>query len=147
MKTYLDSTVLVSLLYAQSRFKAAADAALAAASGQAFTSTHALVETYRTLTTLTLPIPPRAARQLVVGLAPAIRIVEIPRPVYATALSAVARQGLAGPIIYDALHGLVARAGKAKRVVTRNPRHFQLFSGTMEVLELTEQPTRRAQRS
>ena len=68
MKTYLDSTVLVSLLYAQSRYKAAADAALAAAKGDAFTSTHALVETYRTLTTLKLPIPPRAARQLVAGM-------------------------------------------------------------------------------
>jgi PIN domain-containing protein len=69
MKTYLDSTVLVSLLYAQSRFKAAADAALAEASGQAFTSTHALVEIYRTLTSLRWPIPPRAAQQLVTGIA------------------------------------------------------------------------------
>jgi predicted nucleic acid-binding protein len=141
MTTYLDSTVLVSLLYAQSRFKAAADAALAAAAGQAFTSTHALVETYRTLTTLKLPIPPRAARQLVIGLAAAIRTVEISRPVYTAALAEVARQGLAGPIIYDAVHCLAARAGKAKRVVTRNPTHFRLFAGTMEVVELMEQQT------
>ena len=138
MKTYLDSTVLVSLLYARSRFKAAADAALAAAAGHAFTSTHALVETYRTLTTLKLPIPPRAARQLVVGLTPVVRIAEISRGVYAAALAEVARQGLAGPIVYDAVHCLAARAGKAKRVVTRNASHFRLFSGRMEVLELTE---------
>ena len=72
---------------------------------------------------------------------PAIRIVEISRPVYAAALAEVAKQGLAGPIIYDAVHCLAARAGKAKRVVTRNPSHFRLFSGVMEVLELTEQET------
>ena len=139
MKTYLDSTVLVSLLYAQSRFKAAADAALAAAAGHVFTSTHALVETYRTLTTLKLPIPPRAARQLVAGLEPAVRIIEISRPVYTAALAQVARQGLAGAIVYDALHCQAARAGKAKRVVTRNAAHFRLFAGAMDVIELTEQ--------
>ena len=82
MKTYLDSTVLVSLLHAHSRFKSAADAALADASGHAFTSTHALVETYRTLTTLRLPIPPRAARQLVVGLETVVRVTQISRSVY-----------------------------------------------------------------
>jgi predicted nucleic acid-binding protein len=141
MKTYLDSTVLVSLLYAQSRYKAAADAALAAAAGQAFTSTHALAETYRTLTTLKLPVPPRAARQLVVGLTVAVRIVEISRPAYTAALAEVAKQGLAGPIIYDAVHCLAARAGKAKRIVTRNPTHFRLFAGRMEVVDLTEQRT------
>ena len=138
MKTYLDSTVLVSLLYAQSRFKAAADAALAEASGQAFTSTHALVETYRTLTTLRLPIPPRAAHQLIAGLQPRIRVKEISRSIYSAALSEVARQGLAGPIVYDALHCLAARAGKAQRIVTRNAGHFRLFSRALEVVELTE---------
>jgi predicted nucleic acid-binding protein len=140
MKTYLDSTVLVSLLYAQSRFKAAADAALAAAAGHAFTSTHALVEAYRTLTTLALPIPPRAAHRLVAGMESAIRIIAISQSVYTAALAAVARQGLAGAIVSDALHCQAARAGKAKRVVTRNASHFRLFAGPMEVLELTEQP-------
>ena len=138
MKTYLDSTVLVSLLYAQSRFKAAADAALAEAAGDAFTSTHALVETYRTLTTLKLAIPPRAARQLVAGLEPTMRITAISRHVYSDALAEVARQGLAGSIIYDAVHCLAARAGKARRIVTRNASHFRLFSGPVEVLELQE---------
>jgi predicted nucleic acid-binding protein len=139
MKTYLDSTVLVSLLWAQSRFKAAADTVLAEASGQAFTSTHALVETYQTLTTLQWPIPPRAAHQLVVGLQPRIRVKEIPRSVYSAALSEVARQGLAGPIVYDALHCLAARSARAQRVVTRNASHFRLFSREMEVVELAEQ--------
>jgi hypothetical protein len=129
---------LVSLLYAQSRFKAAADAALAEASGQAFSSTHALVETYRTLTTLRWPIPPRAAHQLIAGLQPRIRVTEIPRSVYSAALSEVARQGLAGPIVYDALHCLAARAGRAHRVVTRNASHFRLFSRAMEVVQLAE---------
>ncbi|MCK6555685.1 PIN domain-containing protein [Candidatus Binatia bacterium] len=138
MKTYLDSTVLVSLLHAQSRFKAAADAAVTDANGRAFTSTHALVETYRALTTLRLPIPPRAARQLVAGLEQAIRIVAIPRTVYTAALTEVSRQGLAGPIVYDAVHCLAARAGKARRIVTRNASHFRLFSRSIEVVELTE---------
>ncbi len=139
MRTYLDSTVLVSLLYAQSRFNKAAETVLAEAAGQAFTSTHALAETYRTLTTLKLPIPPRAARQLVAGLEAAVRITEISRPVYFAALTEVARQGLAGAIVYDAVHCLAARAGKAKRVVTRNASHFRLFCGAMEVIDLMEQ--------
>jgi predicted nucleic acid-binding protein len=138
MRTYLDSTVLVSLLYAQSRFKAAADAVLAEAAGDAFTSTHALVETYRTLTTLKFPIPPRAARQLVAGLEPSVRSAQISRRVYADALAEVARQGLAGAIVYDAVHCLAARAGTAKRIVTRNASHFRLFAGPVEVVELTE---------
>jgi len=138
MKTYLDSTVLVSLLYAQSRFKAAADAALAAAGGEAFTSTHALVETYRTLTTLKLPVPPRAARELVAGREPTLRITAISRQVYSDALAEAARQGLAGSIIYDAVHCLAARAGKAKRIVTRNASHFRLFAGAVEIIELKE---------
>jgi predicted nucleic acid-binding protein len=138
MKTYLDSAVLVSLLYAQSRYKAAADAALADASGRAFTSAHALVETYRTLTTLKLPIPPRAAHQLVAGLESKIRVEEISRTVYFAALSEVARQGLARSIVYDALHCLAARAGKARRIVTRNTSHLRLFSRAMDVVELAE---------
>jgi hypothetical protein len=67
--------------------------------------------------------------------------VAISRPVYTAVLTEVARQGLAGPIVYDALHCLAARAGKAKRVVTRNPDHFRLFARGMEVLELTDQGT------
>jgi len=138
MKTYLDSTVLVSLLCVQSRFHRAADAVLAEAAGRAFTSTHALAETYRTLTTLRLPIPPRIACQLVEGLEPSIRVIAISRAVYASALAETARQGLAGPIVYDAVHCLAALAGRAKRVVTRNASHFRLFAGSMDVVELME---------
>ena len=68
MKTYFDSNVLVSRLNVNSPHHAAAVAALAAAGKGAGTSTHALAETYRTLTTLKQPIPPRAAAQLVEGL-------------------------------------------------------------------------------
>jgi predicted nucleic acid-binding protein len=138
VKTYLDSSVLVSLLYEQSRFKQAADAALAEAKGGAFTSTHALAETYRTLTTLKFPIPPRAARELIAGLEPVVSVVEISRVAYDEALAETARQGLAGAIVYDALHCHAARAGRAKRIVTRNPNHFQLFASSIELVELTE---------
>ncbi len=119
MRTYLDSSVLVSLLYAQSRFKEAAEAVLADAAGQAFTSTHALAEAYRTLTTLKLPIPPRAARQLVAGLEAAVRITEISRPVYFAALAEVAKQGLAGAC--RPLLGRPSRQGQARRHAEREP--------------------------
>lgn len=138
MKIYFDSTVLVSLLFTQSRFKAAADAALAAAKGGAITSTHALAEVYRTLTTLKFPIPPRAARELVKGMEPVIGIVESFRTHYDEALADVSRQGLAGAIVYDALHCHTARSAGAKRIVTRNLDHFRLFAGPVELVELKE---------
>jgi len=136
MKTYFDSNVLVSLLNARSPYKPQADAALAEARGTAFTSAHALAETYRTLTTLALPIPPRQARQMVKGLGGIMEVVEISRPVYDAALADVAKQGLAGAIIYDALHCHAARAGKAKQIVTRNASHIRLFAGEMDVREI-----------
>lgn len=137
MKTYFDSSVLVSLLCAHSQFKAAADAALADAAGKAFTSTHALAETYRTLTTLQHPIPPAAAAKMVLGLHATLRVVDLPRAVYHAGLAEVARQGLAGAIVYDAVHCFAARAENAGRIVTRNAPHFRLFAGSVEVVELT----------
>ena len=137
MKTYLDSSVLVSLLCAHFKFKAAADAALLDAAGKAFTSTHALAETYRTITTLQHPIPPAAAFKLVNSLKSNLQVVDLSLAVYLAALAEVARQGLAGAIVYDAIHGFAARAGGATRIVTRNAPHFRLFSGTLEVVELT----------
>ena len=80
MKTFFDSSVLVSLLCAHSKFKAAADAAPAE----------------------------------------------------------VSRQGLAGAIVYDAVHCFAARKEGAARIVTRNGPHFRLFSGTLEVVELAD---------
>ncbi len=138
MKTYFDSSVLVSLLCAHSKFKAAADAALVDAAGEAFTSTHALVETYRTLTTLQNPIPPNAAFKMVDGLKSNLRLVDLPLSVYHSALAEVSRQGLAGAIVYDAVHCFAARKGGAVRIVTRNAPHFRLFSGTLEVVELAD---------
>lgn len=136
MKTYFDSSVLVSLLCVHSKYKPAADAALLAAAGKGFTATHALAETYRTLTTLQLPVPPAAASKLVSGLKGKIAVMDLPLAVYQAALAEVSRQGLAGAIVYDAVHCFAARAGRAERIITRNAPHFRLFSGSIKVVEL-----------
>lgn len=138
MKTYLDSTVLVSLLCEHSKFKAAADTALteARAKGSVFTSTHGHAETYRTLTTLQNPIPPRQARELLEKLDEVLETAELPLAVYHAAIAECARQGLAGAIVYDALHCFAAREGQADQIITRNPTHFELFKGSARVVEL-----------
>lgn len=137
MKTYFDSTVLVSLLNAHSLFHTAAKASVLGAGQGAFTSSHALAEVYRTLTTMKLAVPPRAAAQLLADLGKRMRVVDLPRAIYRSALADVARQGLAGAIIYDAIHCHAALAGKAEVIVTRNASHFRLFAGTTQVREIT----------
>lgn len=138
MKTYLDSTVIVSLLCAESIYKAAADAALdeARRQGDVLTCAHSHAETYRTLTTLRKPVPPQKALRLLAGLDHVCATVDVPFPVYRAALAEAARQGLAGSIIYDALHCFAAREAKADKIITRNPTHFELFKGPMEIVAL-----------
>ncbi len=136
MNTYFDSNVLVSRLNVNSPHHTAAVKALAAAGKGAGTSTHALAETYRTLTTLKQPIPPRAATELVLGLLEKLDVRDIPAAAYTAALQEVARQGLAGAIVYDAVHCFAARQFGAVAVVTRNGPHFRLFAGNLMVTEL-----------
>ena len=138
MKTYFDSTVLVSLLNANSDFHAAAQASVVTAGKEAFTSSHALAEVYRTLTTMKLPVPPRAAVELLADLGKRMRVVDLPLAIYRAALADVARQGLAGAILYDAIHCHAARAGNAAVIVTRNASHFRFFAGTIEVREISK---------
>ena len=134
--TFLDTSILVGALLEKHPEHAACLEALEGTAGP-FTDAHALAETYRTLTTLHHPIPPAAAAKLVVGLQSTLRVVDLPRAVYHAALAEVARQGLAGAIVYDAVHCFAARAGNAGRIVTRNAPHFRLFAGTIEVVGLT----------
>ncbi len=137
MRTYFDSSALVPLLLRRSRFHASATAVLREAGTEAVTSTHALAETFRTLTSLTPdPLPPKAARELIRSLDKVMEVRPLERGNYDDALAAMAAQGLCGPIVYDALHCCAAQQAKARRIVTRNAKHLRLFAGPTAVKEL-----------
>lgn len=139
MRTYFDSSALVPLLLRRSRFHAAAAAALKTAGEEAVTSTHALAETFRTLTSLTPdPLPPKAARELIRSLDKVMEVRPLDREHHDEAISALAAQGLSGPIVYDALHCCAAKRVKAGRILTRNAKHLRLFASTLEVVELDD---------
>lgn len=137
MRTYFDSSALIPLLLRRSRFHAAAAAALKTAGEEAVTSTHALAETFRTLTSLTPdPLPPKAARELIRSLDKVMEVRPLSRDDYDDALAAMAAQGLSGPIVYDALHCSTAKRANARLILTRNAKHLRLFSGNIAVVEL-----------
>lgn len=139
MRTYFDSSALVPLLLRRSRFHAAAAAALKTAGEEAVTSTHALAETFRTLTSLTPdPLPPKAARELIRSLDKVMAVRPLSRDNYHAAMAAMATQGLSGPIVYDALHCRAAQEAEVRRILTRNAKHLRLFADGMEVEELCD---------
>lgn len=137
MQTYFDSSALVPLLLLRSRFHSSARAALEMAGTETVTSTHALAEAYRTLTSLTPdPLSPKAARDLVRSLDKVMSILPLTREIYDRAISVTAGQGLSGPIVYDALHCCAAQQFKVRQILTRNAKHLRLFAGSLSVVEL-----------
>ena len=107
----------------------AAFACLAAACGenQAVTSTHALAETYATLTAMPLPrrIQPTEARAMVNdGLSAKLSVLELSALLYRRAIDRVAARGLASGAVYDALQLVCAEEASCQRLHTYNLGHF-----------------------
>ena len=112
MKTFFDSSALVSLLSPASPYRGAA-VALWKSSSERLTSCHALLETYRTLTSLAKPMPPAAACQQLERLATQLRVCASQPDHYLEVLRTVAGRSFSGPIVYDALHAECARRNGA----------------------------------
>ncbi len=93
-------------------------------------STHALAETYATLTALPLQrrISPDEARRLiedtVIG---RLTVVSLDFADYRAVLRQVADRGLSGGAIYDALHIRCARRERVDRILTYNLADFERF--------------------
>lgn len=135
MKTFFDSSVLASLINQQSPFNAAA-VKIWQASSQRMTSCHALAETYRTVTTVAKPVPPKLACQQLARLAQQMDVCPSLAEHYLAATTMVAEKAMGGPVVYDALHVECARRNGADLIVTRNKAHFDRFADGLAVEEL-----------
>jgi predicted nucleic acid-binding protein len=135
MKVFFDASVLVPLINTQSPHHPQAEKAWRESDLRA-TSCHALAETYRTLTTLKIPLTPENARMAIESLRDKMELVDGTPAIYAEALNRMAKGKHAGAMIYDALHCVAAEHCRADKIVTRNKPHFDLFAGKIEVVAL-----------
>jgi len=136
MKVFFDTSVLVSALVDQlprhdpslemfSRFSGKAHVASC--------STHALAETYATLTALPLArrIQPDEARRLIeANFHSRLNIVELGADDYADAIRRSAGLGLVSGIVYDTLHLGCAEKIGCQRIYTYNTAHFKRLKPT-----------------
>ena len=105
---------------------------------QGFCTTHALAETYATLTAM--PLVPRispadAARLIRENFARDLTVLPLSASTYAAAVERVAVLGLASGVIYDALHLVAAERHPCKRMYTYNLADFsRLRSDSVEIM-------------
>ena len=109
------------------------DAALKAlaSSADAFTSTHAIAETFATLTSGRLEVqltPDEATEVIDANIVRRLKVVELGLSDYQQAMRNSQTVGARGGAIFDMLHLQAARRGAAKRILTINVRHFQIFA-------------------
>lgn len=98
-----------------------------------FTDTHALAETFATLTGF-YKVPVEAATALTLGLREVMEIEPLAMEDYDASIREARSRGVMGGGIYDSLHATFARRKKATRIVTRNPSHFEHVAPDIEIL-------------
>lgn len=133
VRVLLDTSVLVPALYTGHLEHGAARLYLdRARAGEIHVSvsTHALAETYATLTAL--PVAPRLApadaeRLIQDRLLAVSEVVPLDADDYSAVLARVAGLGLASGAVYDALHVRAAEKAGCDEVVTFNGRDFRRF--------------------
>lgn len=94
-------------------------------------STHAVAETYATLTALPLQrrISPDEARRLIEDtVLGRLAVIPLGAADYRAALRQVANQGLSSGAIYDALHAQCARKERVDQILTYNLSDFDRFN-------------------
>jgi predicted nucleic acid-binding protein len=124
VKRFLDSSVLVEACLSRSSKFAAAEALVNEANS--YTSAHALVETYATLSgDSRLRISPAAAAQMVEDLAKALTVRAFTVADHTQLISVAPAKGVRGGSIYDALHAETARLCECEEIYTLNVAHFR----------------------
>ena len=130
--TFLDTGILVGAL-----LKAHPEHAVCLSafdhSSRPFTNSHALAETFATLTGF-YKVPVDAATELTLSLKQALRVEPLTLADYETALREARSRGVMGGAIYDSLHATFARRKKATSIVTRNPSHLQHVAPDIQIL-------------
>jgi predicted nucleic acid-binding protein len=109
------------------------DAALKALSSSAdgFTSTHAIAETFATLTSGRLEVqltPDEATQVIATNVIQRLKVVALGLSDYQQAMRDSQTVGARGGAIFDMLHLQAARRGSARHILTINVRHFQIFA-------------------
>src|SRR5207244_2730560 len=130
--TFLDTSALVGILLEKHPQHAACLGALQASSNPV-TDTHALAETFATLTGF-YKVPTEAAAELTLGLKALIQVEALSSEDYEIAISEARQRGIMGGGIYDSLHATFARRKGANRIITRNLSHFGHAAPELEVL-------------
>jgi predicted nucleic acid-binding protein len=112
---------------------AAADALVN--SSEAFTSAHALAETYATLSgDPRLRIQAADAAQMVEDLAATVTVRNLNVGDYRQVISSAPAKGIRGGTVYDALHAQTARRCDCKEIHTLNVSHFKHVAPDLTVL-------------
>jgi predicted nucleic acid-binding protein len=109
----------------------AAAAKALASLAPAFTSTHAIAETFATLTSGRLEVqltPAEATHVIDANVVRRLQVVDLALSDYQKAMRSSQSVGARGGAIFDMLHLQAARRGAAKRILTINVRHFQIFA-------------------
>jgi predicted nucleic acid-binding protein len=130
LSTYFDTSALVAAMVEEEEHHIAALKALAS-SRDAFTSTHAIAETFATLTSGRLEVqltPAEAALVIDANVIRRLQIVHLGLSDYERAMRNSQTVGARGGAIFDMLHLQAARRGAAKRILTIHVRHFQIFA-------------------
>jgi predicted nucleic acid-binding protein len=130
--TFLDTGILVGAVL-KSHFEHALCLAALEDSEGPFSNSHALAETFATLTGF-YKVPTQAAIELTLSLRDSIVIEALTLMDYETAIRESRSRGIMGGGIYDSLHATFARRKKAVQIVTRNPSHFQHVAPDIEIL-------------
>jgi predicted nucleic acid-binding protein len=130
MKTYFDSSALIAAIVEEEEHHAAAFRALDETT-HGVTSTHALAETFSTLTSGRLEIqltPEEAFGVIEANVVQRMEVIELTISDYRRAMLVSHAAGARGGAIYDMLHLQAARRVRAGRILTINVRHFQTFA-------------------
>jgi predicted nucleic acid-binding protein len=134
IETFLDTSVLIAASdAADPRHLMSRSLLAAAAPGRAACGAHTLAEVYAVLSRLPggKKVRPEFAGLLVDQIAARMTIVALNGTEYAATLRTVARMGLAGGIVFDAVLLACARKVNARHIYTWNVRHFKMVAPDM----------------
>ena len=126
---YLDTGVLVSALFLRDEQQAVCQSLLKAENA---TSTHALAETFATLTGQ-YRVRNDVVSEAVLSAAQMLRVETITVEDYEAVLAESRARGVQGGMIYDALHAQVARRLKVRTLYTFNITNFKHVASDLNV--------------
>jgi len=130
--TFLDTGIMVGAVLKSHPEHLACLAALEV-SVRPFTNTHAMAETFATLTGF-YKVPTDVGTELTLSLRDSVAVEALELADYETAIREARSRGVMGGGIYDSVHATFARRKKAIQIVTRNPSHFQHVAPDIEIL-------------